>query len=87
MNKFLEFSNKLIDENREKLPSVAAVLTFLYEYRYLTKEKKPMKPAGWLMCLTAAGLSYGITTLMLTNIEDIEQINREDPDLKKLIKK
>jgi hypothetical protein len=71
MKIYFEKLNFFIDDNRESLPAVAAVLTFLYEFRYLRKTKQTMNRTNWFMCFAAAGLSYGFTALCLVNFEDL----------------
>jgi hypothetical protein len=72
-----------LNENQNTFPAIAAVLTFLYEWRYLKKTRTPITSTSWARCLVGAGISYGMTTLMISNLDTIFE-NQKQPIEKKL---
>jgi uncharacterized membrane protein YbjE (DUF340 family) len=83
-NKNLSKSNKI------NYPLIAAFLTFGYEWRYLKKTNKIMSTTSYLMCFAGGAISYVITSLVLSNLDEIvdekekQNINKNIPKNKNI---
>jgi hypothetical protein len=85
MNNYIEnIKTYLKDpENTQSTAVVLSLLTFTYEYRVFKKTRIPMVLENWLTCITAAGISYGLTIYGLDRFQQYEDNVKMNPNILK----
>jgi hypothetical protein len=81
MNINIDGMNSRLNDSQRHFPKIAGILAFFYEYNHLKKTQPKITGTSWLLCLGAAGISFGLTKLMISNFEDL--VDSKTPIIKK----